>query len=300
MGTRAETLMSIRVSLLFVSVLLFLVIAAEAGGSGGGSDDSKKETSSSTTKKESSNKKCKDWDETRKGMKLAGLEGYAACGGEAGTKKCWNEWCEANCEDAAGGIHPACALDETADGAITADTRCKCDVDKLIEWFEDEAPPAVEDVQDDWLEGAAAKKYNNVCQHLVNSKPASCTAAADCGANNDCWACGAGGKAWIDGKQYECNKAKAANTASGSKPLCKDWDETEQGLKKLGKKGFAVCNGKPGTKECWNEWCEINCEACGGAAGCGGGTLHEACALRKSDVNGKTRCKCDSKEFDKN
>merc|ERR1711959_190449 len=109
-------------------------------------------------------------------MKLAGLEGYAACGGKAGTKECWNKWCEANCEDAAGGIHPACALDETEDGAITAHTRCKCDVDKLIQWFEDDSGPTA-DVQDDWLEEAAATKFSNVCQHLVNGKPTSCMPA---------------------------------------------------------------------------------------------------------------------------
>merc|ERR1712166_384698 len=80
----------------------------------------------------------------------AGLEGYAQCGGKAGTKECWNAWCENNCGN---GDHPACVLDDTVEGAVDIHTRCKCDVEMMIEWFNDDAAPqSLTQTEDKWSE----------------------------------------------------------------------------------------------------------------------------------------------------
>merc|ERR1711865_1331614 len=93
---------------------------------------------------------CDDWDPTKKGMVKAGLEGYAQCGGKAGTKECWNAWCENNCGN---GDHPACVLDDTVEGAVDIHTRCKCDVEMMIEWFNDDAAPqSLTQTEDKWSE----------------------------------------------------------------------------------------------------------------------------------------------------
>ena len=58
-------------------------------------------------------------------------------GGADGTKECWNSWCEANCklEYFSAGENPACVLDENKEGAVSVNTRCKCAVNKMIQYY---------------------------------------------------------------------------------------------------------------------------------------------------------------------
>merc|ERR1711998_31154 len=124
--------------------------------------------------------KCKDWDQTRQGMKILGLEGYAECDGQKGTKKCWNAWCEANCEDAAGNVHPACVLDKKD---ATAHTRCKCDDDLLNEMAsaETENPPTQNVQEEQWSEDALPGKCSKTAPA---NKGDGCAVESDCG-NSD-------------------------------------------------------------------------------------------------------------------
>jgi hypothetical protein len=71
---------------------------------------------------ESSNGTCRG---TLLGTDKAGVEGYAECDSTAGTKECWDTWCNANCKTASG-MHPACAYDTDHADSVTVHTRCVC------------------------------------------------------------------------------------------------------------------------------------------------------------------------------
>lgn len=80
---------------------------------------------------------CAHWDVTTEGTEQAGVQGYAACNGETGTKDCWHDWCNANCETAAG-VHPACAVDDAS--TIGVHTRCACGVEEDGIWIWGKTP----------------------------------------------------------------------------------------------------------------------------------------------------------------
>merc|ERR1712072_66594 len=64
--------------------------------------------------------------------------------------------------------------------------------------------------------------HPNTCNHFVNGTLACCQSDADCaGCEGDhcaCWACGADGTGWIDGRQYNCSTCSAAHPSPPTPP----------------------------------------------------------------------------------